>query len=567
MPGGDAIGKFEARRNVETFFRRVHRAQPSQDTTAWKKKAKPFHKPVDGHKLMRQRMIKEENLTLNKKLNRIMSEDRKSLTKEYAPGFRVGNVSSGMCIDCYRTENPLSLSFDKLHNRKQIRDREAKVVARHNAELKANIKKLQSPYSATECDKFYRDNRYRARFFLERKEDPHTSKHLGLDPRERSRNKREQEAKQFFEMNAAAHQTDALGKAEALSEALSHLALSTPSHNTMRRRGVDSEVFVASGNRTGGSWEPRPVFEKDGASAERKNVERLTGIDRANTSGYQFGLSIERLMDVSLTPIHTPSKAFDDTDFSSFTSTFPLPYNQDARTRPFSAGVNPSSQRRNDPDNCNSDGKDGDDGRSGSSEKVQNSNIQKKKGKRVVKDSIETPIAAVEAQQSPRSNERKLLRNLIEAKTKQTSAVYGHVEQNGPRTRQMRILVQDNVCVSDYGEIKRLSEFPGFEHIVAGSEKDVDISTSSGLLIEVEGAKDVFLDVKSIMKLISQKGLKRYSALHLALRQLACLDHAAGLYECVSDLDPEVESMLADFLLTIIHTQSSREKGPTIEIY
>lgn len=564
MPG-EGIGKFEARRNVESFFRRVHTVQASQDTTAWKKKAKPYHKPVDGHKLMRQRMIKEENVTLNRKLNRIMSEDRKGLTKEYAPGFRVGNVSGGQCIDCYRTDNPLSLAYDKLHNRKQIRDRETMVIARHNAELKANINKLRSPYSAQECDKFYKDNRYRARFFLERKEDPHTSKHLGLDPRERRRKKYEQKEERFYEMNHAAHQTDALGKAEALSEALSRMDLHEVAGNPRRKEPLEpleGKIFIASGNRTGGHWEPDAIVDKDCTAAERKKAERLVGTERAGTPGYQFGLSMERLMDASLTPIHTPSRAYDDGDFSSFTSTFPLPFNQDVSMRPFSAGAVPAYHRHNGVT-------DNDDGevRSDGSEKVQDvvpAKTLKIAGKK--KEEREPVLAAEEVRQSPRSNERNLLRELIRAKSKQASFVEASTEHE-PRKRQMRVLVQDEICVSDYGEIKRLSEFPGFEHIVTGSDRDVDISTSSGLLIEVDGAKDVFLDMKSIVSLVLEKGERKYSALHQALSQLACLDHTAGLYECISDLNPEVEAMLGDFLLGAIHTNTSRRGLTVIELY
>lgn len=529
---GEGIGKLEARRNVESFLRRVRGAEASSDTTAWKKKARPFHRVVDGHKLMRARTIKDENVTLNRKLNRIMSEDRRKLTKEYAPGFRVGNVSSGMCIDCYRTENPLSLAYDKLHNRAQIRDREAKVIARHNAELRANINKLQSPYSAEACDSWFKKNRYRARFFLDRKEDPHTTKHLGLDPRERRRKKLEEQeqGKGDYDMESA-NRTDALGQAEALAEALTDLDIydiATGAKNKQAR--IDGQVFVPSGTRTGGRWESRQK-QADARSAAGKG-----GIERNKSPAYHFGVSMERLMNASLAPIYKPPKAVDDNDISHLAPSFPLPYDTDIKTRPKSAGVVPDYSIYQRSEN----GQD---------------RVQSRSEEREVKDDTSEPA---ETPPSPRSNERNLLKELIAAKSRGIDTVNdSDIEVGGAqlRTRKMRIIVQDDICVSDVGSIKRLSEFPQFTHIESGSERDVDISTSTGILIEADGALSKFVNIASLMDMVSEMNF----TLSQALGQLACLDRSAGLFECISDLDPEFEQALGDFFLVSLRLSPSDE--------
>ena len=56
--------------------------------SAWRKGNKKLYKVVDGRKILKEKEVIQENVTLNKKLNKILNEDRRKLTKEYAPmGF------------------------------------------------------------------------------------------------------------------------------------------------------------------------------------------------------------------------------------------------------------------------------------------------------------------------------------------------------------------------------------------------------------------------------------------------------------------------------------------------
>ena len=56
--------------------------------------------------------------------------------------------------------------YSKVHNRQEVLDKEAKKHRAADATLKKNIRNLRSPYSAEECAKFYRNNRYRAPLLL-----------------------------------------------------------------------------------------------------------------------------------------------------------------------------------------------------------------------------------------------------------------------------------------------------------------------------------------------------------------------------------------------------------------
>jgi hypothetical protein len=171
--------KYEARRNMELFSDAVHKAQPSKDTTSWRDGPAKLYKPVDGRLIQKKRILKMENEELGKKIHNIHHEPRRAATREYVPGWRIGNISGGMCIDCYRTDNPLVKVYHKLHNFKEKRKAVEKRIARDDAILKKNISKLASDLAPSVHKKEYEYNRYRARFFFNKKENA-TVLHLGL---------------------------------------------------------------------------------------------------------------------------------------------------------------------------------------------------------------------------------------------------------------------------------------------------------------------------------------------------------------------------------------------------
>ena len=271
--GNMGTQKFEARRNVAQMRQRVQNAQPSRDTSAWRKGNKRLYKVVDGRKMLREREVKQENVTINKKLNKIVNEDRRKLTKEYAPGFRVGQVSGGMCIDCYQTENPLVKLYSKLHNRQEVLDKEAKKHRAADATLKKNIRNLRSPYSAQECAKFYKYNRYRARFFLDKK-DNDTALHLNLTPEAaRARKKAE-----HFSFETFSQTPRAGGDTDKKYSAWLYRAM----RQSQRLR---EERAFRLGDRT---------------LPSEKWDESLTPsgeMYRSGLSGYQFGLGLQRTLD------------------------------------------------------------------------------------------------------------------------------------------------------------------------------------------------------------------------------------------------------------------------------
>ena len=155
--GGGNLGaqKYAARRNMELFYDAVHKAQPSRATSSWRAGPPKLYKRVDGRKIMKAREVKMENMELSKKIHEIHHEPRRKATREYLPGWRIGNISGGMCIDCYKTDNPLVKVYHKLHNYKEKRKAEDKRRAKDDAELKRNIAALTSEYAPAEHKKAY----------------------------------------------------------------------------------------------------------------------------------------------------------------------------------------------------------------------------------------------------------------------------------------------------------------------------------------------------------------------------------------------------------------------------
>ncbi len=147
--------KYEARRNMELFQHAVHHARPSNDTSAWRQGAKKLYKRIDGRKLMRERIQVIENKELADKIFHIHHEPRRTATREYVPGWRIGNISGGMCIDCYATDNPLVKVFAELHNYQEKRKADDKRIAKEDAELRKHISLYKSGLSADAHRKAY----------------------------------------------------------------------------------------------------------------------------------------------------------------------------------------------------------------------------------------------------------------------------------------------------------------------------------------------------------------------------------------------------------------------------
>ena len=171
--------KYEARRNMELFHAAVNHAKPSRETAAWRAPTKKFYKRIDGRKIMKEKIQQMENEELGKKIYDIHNEPRRQATREYVPGWRIGNISGGMCIDCYATDNPLVKVFARLHNYKEKRKADDKRIARDDAELRRNIAMYTSDLSPAAHRKQYEYNRYRARFFFNKENA--TVLHLGLN--------------------------------------------------------------------------------------------------------------------------------------------------------------------------------------------------------------------------------------------------------------------------------------------------------------------------------------------------------------------------------------------------
>jgi len=170
--------KYEASCHIERFLNILHHTEPTKETSAWRKGERKLYKRHDGRKVLQAKYRVQENLELRDQLYRIHTEDRKNKTIEYAPGWRVGNINGGLCIDCYQTQNKIAMNYKQLHNYERIKQRREKQMQQDDAILQRNLSQLKSPLSAGVMKKEYEKNRYRARFFFNKQNN--TILHLGL---------------------------------------------------------------------------------------------------------------------------------------------------------------------------------------------------------------------------------------------------------------------------------------------------------------------------------------------------------------------------------------------------
>lgn len=183
--GNLGMQKFEARKFMERFYRALTAPQATSETTDWKSKARRKYidlaklssKRNSGRQRMKERIQVQENKELAHMIYQLKTENRKEVTREAGPGWRVGSMG-GTVIDCYETENPLARRYAELHGYEKKYEKRRKEILRDNAKLKDDISKLRSDLSATAMKKAYEENRYRARFFFNKGQE--TELHLGL---------------------------------------------------------------------------------------------------------------------------------------------------------------------------------------------------------------------------------------------------------------------------------------------------------------------------------------------------------------------------------------------------
>jgi len=112
--GNLGMQKFEARKFMERFYRALTAPQATSETTDWKSKARRKYidlaklssKRNSGRQRMKERIQVQENKDLAHMIYQLKTENRKEVTREAGPGWRVGSMG-GTVIDCYETENPL----------------------------------------------------------------------------------------------------------------------------------------------------------------------------------------------------------------------------------------------------------------------------------------------------------------------------------------------------------------------------------------------------------------------------------------------------------------------------
>lgn len=184
--GNLGMQKFEARKFMERFYRALTAPQATSETTDWKSKARRKYidlaklssKRNSGRQRMKERIQVQENKDLAHMIYQLKTENRKAVTREAGPGWRVGSMG-GTVIDCYETENPLARRYAELHGYEKKHEKRRKEIMRDNAKLKDDISKLRSDLSAAAMKAAYEENRYRARFFFNNK-GQETELHLGL---------------------------------------------------------------------------------------------------------------------------------------------------------------------------------------------------------------------------------------------------------------------------------------------------------------------------------------------------------------------------------------------------
>ena len=166
--GNLSMQKYDASKHLERFYRALTCPVATSETSDWKSKerkkyielAKLSSKRNSGRQRMQERIQKQENIELASQIYRLKTENRREITREVGPGWRVGS-KGGLVIDCYPTENPLIYKYSELHSFEKKEAKRQKEILRDNLKLKQDMNKYKSQLNAAILQKSYEEMRQR----------------------------------------------------------------------------------------------------------------------------------------------------------------------------------------------------------------------------------------------------------------------------------------------------------------------------------------------------------------------------------------------------------------------
>lgn len=167
--------RFEIQMRMQRYVKILEETKANKETTDWRN-SKHASKKTFGREKHVDTNIDAENQRLSSRLCGILTEDRKSKTSEFVPGWRIG--TGGIVIDCYTTNRNDPVKFGFVQKMRKERVKQFKKRDERNAYLRNKINSVKSNYAVADLKEEYEENRRRGRAIFGRMSN--TRLHLGL---------------------------------------------------------------------------------------------------------------------------------------------------------------------------------------------------------------------------------------------------------------------------------------------------------------------------------------------------------------------------------------------------
>jgi hypothetical protein len=150
--------RYEVQARMQRFVKILESTTANKETTGWRTKGYIPRRTFNREKHSDAEIV-AENKRLSSRLCGILTDDRKTKTIEYVPGWRIG--TGGIVIDCYTTQRNGPEKFGFVEKLRKEREKQFKKRDETNKFLKDQIKKTKSKYAVADLEEDYQDNRRR----------------------------------------------------------------------------------------------------------------------------------------------------------------------------------------------------------------------------------------------------------------------------------------------------------------------------------------------------------------------------------------------------------------------
>ena len=150
--------RYEIQKRMQRFVKILEETTANKETTDWRN-SKHASKKTFGREKHGDINIDVENQKMSGRLCDILTQDRKSRTSEYVPGWRIG--TGGIVIDCYTTKYNDPVKFGFVQKMRKERIKQFKKRDERNSYLRNKINSVKSNYAVADLKEEYEANRRR----------------------------------------------------------------------------------------------------------------------------------------------------------------------------------------------------------------------------------------------------------------------------------------------------------------------------------------------------------------------------------------------------------------------